>query len=588
MLKLIKKLRKKEIMLLFISSIFILAQVWLELRLPDYMANITTLVQTPDSSINDIVRQGIDMFNCSLSILIISVIIGLLTSFIGAGFSKNLRKDVFDKVYSFGMEEVKKFSISSLITRTTNDITHVQKILSMGLQIAIKAPIMAVWAISKILNKSYELSGLTGIAVVLIFVIMTGLMSLVIPKFKLVQKLTDNINGVVRENLLGIRVIRAYNAEHYQEDKFEKVNRELTKIGKFTGKIMNILWPIMDLVTYFLTLGIYIVGALLIENAALDMKLDLFSNVIVFSNYSMQVISSFMMLSMILIMYPRVSVSANRILEVLNTKPKVVEGEFDGQTELKGKIEFKNVYFRYPDSNSYCLENISFIVNKGETIGFIGATGCGKSTLINLIPRFYDVTSGEILIDGINIKEYSKECLYSKMGYVPQKSTLFSGTVNENVTYGEKEGIKPDYDSMVDAIKVAQGEEFVLKMPEQYDSVISRGGSNISGGQKQRLQIARAIARNPEILIFDDSFSALDYKTDAVLRKALRDSTQESTNRIVAQRIGTIRYADKIIVLDNGKVVGMGKHDELLDNCKLYRDIAESQLKKGELYNAKA
>lgn len=586
MLKLLCKLGKKEFFLLLLTSIFILFQVGLELKLPDYMANITTLVQTPGSEMSEVLSQGKDMLLCAFLILIFSIIIGLLTSLIGAGFSRTLRKDVFDKVYSFGMEEIKKFSVSSLITRTTNDITHVQKILSMGLQIAIKVPVMSVWAISKILGKSYELSGLTGVAVALIFVIMSSLMSLVIPKFKLIQKLTDNINGVVRENLLGIRVIRAYNAEEYQENKFDQINLKLTKIGKFTGRIMTVLWPIMDLITYALTLAIYVVGAFLIQNAVVDVKLELFSNVIVFSNYSMQVIASFIMLSMILVMYPRVNVSANRIREILDTNPKVIPGEFNGNTNIKGKIEFKNVYFRYPDSNSYCLENISFIVNKGETIGFIGATGCGKSTLINLIPRFYDVTSGEILIDGINIKEYSKECLYSKMGYVPQKSVLFSGTVNENVTYGKKEGSKPSYENMTKAVKIAQGEEFVLNMPDKYDSVIARGGNNISGGQKQRLQIARAIARNPEFYIFDDSFSALDYKTDAVLRKALRKSTKDSTNIIVAQRIGTIRYADKIVVLDNGKIVGMGKHNELLDSCKLYRDIAESQLKKEELYNA--
>jgi len=586
MFKLLKKIKLREAILMFISVFFIVAQVYLDLKLPDYMSNITTLVKTPGSEMSDILNEGKYMMLCAVGSLIASIVVGFLASFIGAGFAKTLRSELFNKVYSFGMEEIKKFSISSLITRTTNDITRVQQIVAMGMQIAVKAPIMAVWAISKIIDKSIALSGLTAITIVLIVLVMGGLMALVIPKFKLIQQLTDDINGITRENLLGVRVIRAYNAEEYQTNKFEDVNKKITKTSKFTNRVMSIMWPLIDLATNGLTLAIYVVGAILLEQTAAAAKLDLFSNIIVFSNYSMQVIASFMMLTMIVIMYPRVSVSANRILEVLETKPRVLDGKINKDNGVKGKIEFKNVYFRYPDSNSYSLEDISFTANKGETIAFIGATGCGKSTLINLIPRFYDVTSGEILIDDINIKEYSKHYLYSKLGYVPQKSVLFSGTVEENVSWGEKDGEKPDREDVVDAIKIAQGEDFVLDMPEQYDSQIARGGENISGGQKQRLQIARAVARDPEFYIFDDSFSALDYKTDAVLRRELRKNTKDSTSIIVAQRIGTIRYADKIIVLDNGKMVGMGKHNELLDNCPLYLEIAKSQLREEELYNA--
>lgn len=585
MFKLLKKIKLKEAILMFISIFFVIAHVYLDLCLPDYMANITTLVKTPGSQMADILNEGKYMMLCAVGSLICLIILGFLSSFIGAGFAKTLRSELFDKVYSFGMEEIKKFSVSSLITRTTNDITKVQQIVTMGLQMAVKAPIMAVWAISKILDKSIALSGLTAVTIILIVLVMGGLMALVIPKFKLIQQLTDDINGITRENLLGVRVIRAYNAEKYQTDKFETVNKKITKTSKFTNKVMAIMWPMLDLLTNGLTLAIYVVGALLLQETAVDGRLELFSNIIVFSNYSMQVVASFMMLTMIIIMYPRVSVSANRILEVLETKPRVVDGKLEKENGVKGKIEFKNVYFRYPDSNNYSLEDISFTVNKGETVAFIGATGCGKSTLINLIPRFYDVTSGEILIDDVNIKEYSKRFLYSKLGYVPQKSVLFSGTVEENVSWGEKDGEKPDREEVIDAIKIAQGEDFVLEMPEKYNSQIARGGENISGGQKQRLQIARAVARNPEIYIFDDSFSALDYKTDYVLRKELRKNTKDSTNIIVAQRIGTIRYADKIIVLDNGKMVGMGKHNDLLDNCPLYREIAEAQLRKEELYN---
>ena len=583
MIKLIKKIKLKELILMFISIFFIVIQIYLDLKLPEYVSNITELVQTKDSQMSDILLQGQYMIITAVSSLICSIIIGFFASFIGAGYSRTLRSEIFDKVYSFGMEEIKRFSISSLITRTTNDINRVQQIITMGMQIAVRAPIMAVWAITKILDKSLVLSGLTAITIVLIVIMMLSIMPFVMPKFKLIQKLTDEINSVTREGLLGIRIIRAYNAEKYQKAKFEEVNEKITKTSKFTNKTMAIMWPIIDLFTNGLTLAIYVVGALLLMQTPMDGRLDLFSNIIVFSSYSMQVITSFMMLAMILVMYPRVKVSVNRVLEVLDTKPQVIDGRIEEDNGIKGKIEFKNVYFKYPDSDKYYLENISFVANKGETIAFIGATGCGKSTLVNLIPRFYDVTSGEILIDDVNIKEYSKYYLHSKLGYVPQKSVLFRGTVEENVSCGEKQSKK----DIINAIKVAQGENFVLDMPDKYDSEIARGGENISGGQKQRLQIARAVVRNPEFYIFDDSFSALDYKTDAVLRKELRNKTKDSTNIIVSQRIGTIRYSDTIVVMDDGKIVGMGKHDYLLDNCPIYREIAESQLRKEELYNAK-
>mgnify|MGYP003303522827 CR=1 FL=1 len=587
MLKLLTRFRIKELILMAISIVFIVLQVGLDLRLPEYMSNITVLVQTPGSNIYDILMEGAGMLLCVTCSLITSIIVGYLASHIGAGFSKNLREEMFDKVYSFGMEEIKKFSISSLITRTTNDINHVQRMVSMGLQIGIKAPIMAMWAVSKIIDKNLVLSGLTGIAVLIAVLTMFVTMLIVIPKFKLVQKLTDRINCVSRESLLGIRVIRAYNAEEFQEEKFDDVNIELTKLGKFTGKTMTVIWPLIDLVNYGLTLGIYIIGAILIQRAVLDMKLELFSNIIVFSNYASQVLASFMMLAMTIIMYPRVSVSSKRLFEVLNTKSTIVDGNFDGKnTAVRGKIEFNHVSFKYPDSDNYVLNDISFIANPGETVAIVGSTGCGKSTLIHLIPRFYDVTSGKITIDNIDIKDYTKEGLNSKIGYVPQKAVLMSNTVSENVGYGNKYGKVPSQEQIEKAIEIAQAKSFVMQMSEGYESQIARGGTNVSGGQMQRLQIARAVARDPEIYIFDDSFSALDYKTDAILRKELQQHTDDSTKIIVAQRIGTIRYADKIVVLNNGKIEGCDTHNNLLDNCSLYRSMAEAQLRKEELYNA--
>ena len=587
MLKLLTKFKTKEIILMAISIVFVVLQVGLDLRLPEYMSNITILVQTPGSSMYDILIQGAGMLICITCSLITSIIVGYLASHIGAGFSKNLREEIFDKVYDFGMEEIKRFSISSLITRTTNDINHAQRMIAMGLQIGVKAPIMAVWAVSKILDKNLELSGLTGVAVVLAFLTMMITMFIVMPKFKLVQKLTDKINGVSREGLLGIRVIRAYNAEQFQEEKFDDVNVELTKLGKFTGKTMTVIWPLIDLINYGLTLGIYIVGALLIQKSAIDIKLDLFSNIVVFSSYASQVLAAFMMLGMTIVMYPRVSVSSKRLIEILKTKPSMTEGKFDGKnTAVHGRVEFNNVSFKYPDSDNYVLKDISFVANPGETIAIVGATGCGKSTLINLIPRFYDVTTGKITIDNVDIRDYTKEGLNSKIGYVPQKAVLMSETVNNNIGYGTKHNVKPSREQIELAMKIAQAKQFVMQMSEGAESQISRGGTNVSGGQMQRLQIARAIARDPEIYIFDDSFSALDYKTDAILRKELEQHTQESTKIIVAQRIGTIRYADKIVVLNNGKVEGYDTHNNLLDNCSLYRSMAEAQLRKEELYNA--
>lgn len=587
MLKLLTRFRIKELILMAISIVFIILQVGLDLRLPEYMSNITVLIQTPNSSMYDILMEGAGMLLCVTCSLITSIIVGYLASHIGAGFSKNLREEMFDKVYSFGMEEIKKFSVSSLITRTTNDINHVQRMVSIGLQIGIKAPIMAVWAVSKIIDKNLVLSGLTGIAVLIAVLTMFVTMLIVIPKFKLVQKLTDRINCVSRESLLGIRVIRAYNAEEFQEEKFDDVNTELTKLGKFTGKTMTVIWPLIDLVNYGLTLGIYIIGAILIQRAVLDMKLELFSNIIVFSNYASQVLASFMMLAMTIIMYPRVSVSSKRLLEVLNTKSTIIDGNFDGKnTAVRGKIEFNHVSFKYPDSDNYVLKDISFVANPGETLAIVGSTGGGKSTLIHLIPRFYDATSGKITIDNVDIKNYTKEGLNSKIGYVPQKAVLMSNTVSENVGYGNKYGKVPSQKQIEKAIEIAQARSFVMQMSEGYESQIARGGTNVSGGQMQRLQIARAVARDPEIYIFDDSFSALDYKTDAILRKELQQHTNDSTKIIVAQRIGTIRYADKIVVLNNGKIEGCDTHNNLLDNCPLYRSMAEAQLRKEELYNA--
>ena len=586
MFKLFKNLTKKDVITILISVVLIVFQVWLDLKLPDYMSEITRLVQTEGSTINDILVQGGYMLACAGGSLIAMIIVGYLTSSVSANFSRTLGKKVFEKVQGFSMEEIKLFSTSSLITRTTNDITNVQMLISMGTQLIIKAPITAVWAVFKILNKSWTWSMLTGLAVLILLVTIAILVLTVLPKFKIVQKLIDNINALTRENLTGIRVVRAFNAEKYQEDKFEVGNHKLTSTQLFNQRMMSIMSPIMYLIMNLLTLGIYFLGASLISDAGMASKLTLFSDMVVFSSYAMQVIMSFLMLAMIFIMYPRASVSADRINEVLKTETKIKDGKFSGKTKKEGEVEFKNVSFMYPDSQEYVLKDISFTAKKGEVVAFIGSTGSGKSTLINLVPRFYDATRGEVLVDGINVKDYKLETLHNKLGYVPQRAVMFGGSVNYNVAYGENGKGKKSEKKIQEAVHVAQAEDFVLKMPETYDSYIASGGTNVSGGQKQRLAIARAIARDPEIYIFDDSFSALDYKTDFVLRSELKKYTKNATSLIVAQRIGTIINADKIIVLDKGECVGMGTHQELMKTCKVYQEIAYSQLSKEELENA--
>ncbi len=586
MFKLFKNLTKKDVITILISVVLIVFQVWLDLKLPDYMSEITRLVQTEGSTINDILVQGGYMLACAGGSLIAMIIVGYLTSSVSANFSRTLGKKVFEKVQGFSMEEIKLFSTSSLITRTTNDITNVQMLISMGTQLIIKAPITAVWAVFKILNKSWTWSMLTGLAVLILLVTIAVLVLTVLPKFKIVQKLIDNINALTRENLTGIRVVRAFNAEKYQEDKFEVGNHKLTSTQLFNQRMMSIMSPIMYLIMNLLTLGIYFLGASLISDAGMASKLTLFSDMVVFSSYAMQVIMSFLMLAMIFIMYPRASVSADRINEVLETETKIKDGKFSGKTKKEGEVEFKNVSFMYPDSQEYVLKDISFTAKKGEVVAFIGSTGSGKSTLINLVPRFYDATRGEVLVDGVNVKDYKLETLHNKLGYVPQRAVMFGGSVNYNVAYGENGKGKKSEKKIQEAVHVAQAEDFVLKMPETYDSYIASGGTNVSGGQKQRLAIARAIARDPEIYIFDDSFSALDYKTDFVLRSELKKYTKNATSLIVAQRIGTIINADKIIVLDKGECVGMGTHQELMKTCKVYQEIAYSQLSKEELENA--
>ena len=586
MIKLLKYITKKEGILLFFAVILIVLQVGVELKMPDYMAEITRLVQTEGSSINDVIINGAYMMACAIFSLIIAVFIGYLTSTVSSNFSKNVRKKLFSKVQDLAMNEVKEFSTSSLITRTTNDVTQVQMLVAMGLQLIVKATVTSIWAITKILNKSWEWSMLTGIAVIILMSVVAVITVIVVPKFKIVQKLIDNINEVVRKNLIGIRVVRAYNAEEYEREKFEDVNQRLTKQQLFNQKVFATMSPIMYLVLYGLTLAIYFVGAQLINDAQMADKLNIFGNMIVFSSYAMQVIMSFLMLAFIFMMLPRAQVSAKRINEVLDTKISITDGNIsENATEQRGVIEFKNVSFKYPNAEDYILEDISFKVNQGEVVAFIGSTGSGKSTLINLIPRFYEATEGEIFIDGINVNDYSQKFLYNKLGYVPQKAVIFDGTVKYNVGYGDNGKGKITDEKIDEALKVAQASEFVEKLEQKGDTIIASGGTNVSGGQKQRLAIARAIAREPEIYIFDDSFSALDYKTDKLLREELKKYAKDSTVLIVAQRVGTIMNADKIIVLDEGKVVGIGKHKELLRNCEVYKQIALSQLAKEELEN---
>lgn len=585
MLRIFKNFRKQEVVLALFSVVFVVAQVWLELKLPDYMREITSLITTQDSLMHDILIAGGKMLLCAFGSLLVTVLVAVCASRIASNFSAIVRGKLFDKVQSFSMEEIGRFSTASLITRSTNDVTQVQMLIVMGLSIMMRAPIMAVMAILKIVDKSWQWTLSTGVAVIVLLIVVIICVSLCMPKFKRLQSLTDDINQVTRENLTGLNVVRAYNAEGYQEEKFEKVNKDLTETHWFTSKTMAFMMPTIMLIMNGLSLAIYWIGAVLINDAQdLQGKFSLFSDMVVFSSYAMQVVMSFMMLVMIFIMLPRASVAAKRILEVLDTEPSIEDGTRDTFPVMKdGEVEFKDVSFKYPDAEEYVLEHISFSAKKGETIAFIGATGCGKSTAINLIPRFYDVTDGEVLVDGVNVKEYTQEALHNKIGYVSQKAILFSGTIAENVAYGENGKAPATQDDIVMAVKVAQASEFVEKKDQGYDGYVAQGGSNFSGGQKQRLSIARAIARQPEILIFDDSFSALDYKTDRILREALRKECKNATKIIVAQRIGTIRDADNIIVLDDGQIAGMGTHDELMKNCEVYQEIAYSQLSKEEL-----
>ncbi len=587
MIKIFKNFTKKDLMLILISILMITLQVYLDLKLPDYMSSITALIQSEDTKILEILSKGGYMLLCAFGSLLSAVVVGYLTSLLSANFSYNLREKVFKKVLNLSTAEIKKFKVSSLITRTTNDITQLEMLIAIGLQMLIKAPIMAVWAITKIVNKSLEWSILTGVCVLILLITIGILLVIVFPRFEIVQKLIDKVNGVTEENLSGIRVVRAFNAEKFEENRFDKVNKDLTKNQLFNQRCFAILNPIMNLVMHFLTLGIYFIGAILINKSGMLDKINLFSNMVVFSSYGMQVIASFLMLAMIFMIWPRASVSAKRINEVLESDISIKDGNLEKvNNDLVGTVEFKNVSFKYPDADEYLLENISFKVNKGETIAFIGSTGSGKSTLINLVPRFYDATEGEILVDGINVKDYKLETLHNKIGYIPQKAVMFTGTVKSNVAYGNNGKKTPSLEEIKKSINVAQGTDFVEKMDKKYDSHIASGGTNISGGQKQRLAIARAIARKPEIYIFDDSFSALDYKTDFLLRQELKKYTSDATNMIVAQRIGTIINADKIVVLEKGKCVGIGTHKELLKKCKVYKEIALSQLGKEELDNA--
>lgn len=586
MFKLLKKLRKKDLLLILVCAGLIVFQVWLDLKLPDYMSEITQLVQTEGNTMAEILTAGGKMLLCAFGSLAAAVIVGFFASYIAATFSKIIRKDIFEKVENFSEGEVKKFSTSSLITRTTNDVSQIEMLVAMGLQLIIKAPITAIWAVSKILGKSLTWSAVIGGGVLILLLTLTFLIIVVLPKFKIVQKLLDKINGITRENLTGIRVVRAFNAEDYQEKKFEEANSKLTKIQLFNQRTFGIMQPIMYLIMYFSTLAIYFIGAYVIDASLMSDKITIFGDMVVFSSYGMQVIMSFLMLAMIFIMYPRAAISADRINEVLDEEFAIKDGSVTkSDPKLTGTVEFKDVSFKYPDADEYILKDITFKAEKGETIAFIGSTGSGKSTLINLIPRFYDVTDGEIIIDGVNVKDYKLEYLHNKIGYIPQKAVIFSGSVSENVSYGESNK-KITKEDVVKAIEVAQGKEFVESMPDKYDSYLAQRGTNISGGQKQRISIARAIARRPEIYIFDDSFSALDYKTDFTLRRELKKYTKDATTFIVAQRIGTIMNADKIIVLDQGTCVGMGTHEELLKNCDVYKEIALSQLSEEELNNA--
>jgi ATP-binding cassette subfamily B protein len=586
MIKLFKNLEKKDYFIMLGIAALVIFSVFLDLRMPEYMSEITRLVQTENSSMNEILLAGGYMLICAVISLICTIIVGYLSSLLSARFSRSIRRKIFEKVESFGITEIKKFSTASLITRTTNDVSQIEMLLAMGLQLLVKAPVTAVWALLKIIGKSGELTLVTAIGVVIIVVTNMIIIFIVSPRFVKIQKLTDKINGVVRENITGIRVIHAFNAEKFSENRFGYVNENLSKIHLTITKTFALMDPVMTFVMHFQSLGIYVVGAYLIINAGMMDKINLFSNMVVFSSYGLQVIFSFLMLTMIFMFLPRATVSSKRINEVLDSDISVVSGKFKGKTSEQGTVEFKDVSFKYPDADEYLLKNISFKVNKGETIAFIGSTGSGKSTLINLVPRLYDATDGVVLVDGVDVKEYDLHELNNRIGYIAQKPVMFTKTVEENVAYGDNGKEKPSLEKVKEAIKIAQGKSFVEKMEDGYDSNIARGGTNISGGQKQRLSIARAIARDPEIYIFDDSFSALDYQTDLKLRQELKKHMKDATTMIVAQRIGTIMNADKIVVLDKGECVGVGTHKELLKSCEVYKEIALSQLSEEELANA--
>lgn len=584
MIKLLKKMGKREVLMAVLCALLVLGQVYFDLTLPDYMTDLTMMLNTAGSETSDILNVGLKMLGCTLASAALAIVCGYLSAKTASGFSYTIREKLFNHVMDMGSEEMQDFSIPSLITRTTNDITQIQMIVSMGLQMIIKSPIMAVWAVIKILGKSWELSAVTAAFVVVICVFVLAVMATCIPRFRIVQKLTDKINRVARENLTGINVVHAFNAEKYQNDKFDVPSKDMMNTQLKNQRMFALMMPVMNIGMNGLTLAIYWLGAVLIQQIALTAvqdRITLFSNVVVFSTYATYVVMSFMMLVMIFMMLPAAQVSAERINEVLERDVNIKEGSVSEGRE-HGTVEFKNVSFRYPHASEDELSNISFKINKGQTLAIIGATGSGKTTLISLIPRFYDATEGEVLVDGINVKNYKFDTLYDKLGYVTQKAVLFAGSIRENVFFGESAAPETD-EELKNAIELSQAEEFVQKLPDGTEHMISQMGRNVSGGQKQRLSIARALSRKPEILVFDDSFSALDYKTDAKLREGLNEKLKDTTKIIVAQRISTIRHADKIIVLDRGEAVGMGTHDELMKNCDVYKEIALSQLSAAEL-----
>lgn len=584
MIKLLKKMGKREVLMAVLCALLVLGQVYFDLTLPDYMTDLTMMLNTAGSETSDILNVGLKMLGCTLASAALAIVCGYLSAKTASGFSYTIREKLFNHVMDMGSEEMQDFSIPSLITRTTNDITQIQMIVSMGLQMIIKSPIMAVWAVIKILGKSWELSAVTAAFVVVICVFVLAVMATCIPRFRIVQKLTDKINRVARENLTGINVVHAFNAEKYQNDKFDVPSKDMMNTQLKNQRMFALMMPVMNIGMNGLTLAIYWLGAVLIQQIALTAvqdRITFFSNVVVFSTYATYVVMSFMMLVMIFMMLPAAQVSAERINEVLERDVNIKEGSVSEGRE-QGTVEFKNVSFRYPHASEDELSNISFKINKGQTLAIIGATGSGKTTLISLIPRFYDATEGEVLVDGVNVKDYKFDTLYDKLGYVTQKAVLFAGSIRENVFFGESAARETD-DELKNAIELSQAEEFVDKLPDGTEHMISQMGRNVSGGQKQRLSIARALSRKPEILVFDDSFSALDYKTDAKLREGLNEKLGDTTKIIVAQRISTIRHADKIIVLDRGEAVGMGTHEELMKNCDVYKEIALSQLSAAEL-----